>query len=223
MFLVTLVSIVATAAGQTPYFGQLVEPEATYKFSEFVHSSEDGWKSQLNDFASVRKVYPDASLSVRVYARPGEPRKSAEALKKQYKEYFRKIDSKGVLAGTGGYRRQITTELWVIGKDGLIPQPSPDEPFVAEKADEIGEVTRSEFDERIQRFWNLLIDEGETAAYIVNYGTASQIAKRETDIQNSLSRRHLPRITVVRVDNADGVNTVLWLVPPTAENPPINE
>lgn len=223
MFFFVLLGFIASAVGQTPYSKQSIKPEKTYKFAEFVHAGEESWKSHLDAYAIVRKTYPDASLYLRVYVKAGEPRKSTDKLIKQYEEYFRRIDSGGVLTGTGGYRKQVTTELWVIGKDGLIPLPTPDEPFVAEKVDEVGDVTDSELDERLQKFWYQLIDEGESSGYIINYGTEKQIAKRERDIANTMVRKHLPRVTFVSGGNAEAVKTVLWLVPPTAENPPVNE
>jgi hypothetical protein len=58
-------------------------------------------------------------------------------------------------------------------------------------------------------------------AYIINYGTPQQVAQREKWIRSTRMSCGFdaPRITLVNGGNTGTVRTVMWLVPPGAENP----
>ena len=57
-------------------------------------------------------------------------------------------------------------------------------------------------------------------AYVINYGTPAQIAQRETWIRDAIVFRRFDSYRITLVKGGSGpVRTVMWLVPPGAENP----
>jgi hypothetical protein len=57
-------------------------------------------------------------------------------------------------------------------------------------------------------------------SYIINYGTPSQIRQRERWIRDAISFRRYDASRITLVNGGPGpVRTVMWLVPPGAENP----
>lgn len=92
----------------------------------------------------------------------------------------------------------------------------------AYKFDEFGKVNNREFNERYNKFLIKLQNEEPTATgYIVNYGTASEIAKRELQIRDSVPRscHHDCRIVIVNGGESKELKTVFWIVP-NGDKPP---
>lgn len=90
--------------------------------------------------------------------------------------------------------------------------------------DEFGKLPADEVKARIDAFYIALNNEPGSQGYIINYGTAKEIAAREKQINDAIKfRKYDPsRITMVRGGanpNGAGVWTKLWLVPQGAENP----
>lgn len=199
-----------------------VAPSENIKFDEFLEVSEAEWKRRLDRFASIVATYPEARLLAIVYTKIGDSRRSTDGLRRQYKEYFDNLKPDSFLfTGTGGYRKQQATELWVIGADKSFPKSTPDVPFKRELFREIGQVTDDEFIEVLKAFLTKQDDDAESEGIIINYGNDEEIAQRERLVTNNLgSRTHdRSRLTIVRGGLKGETRTSFWLVPPTAENP----
>jgi hypothetical protein len=75
---------------------------------------------------------------------------------------------------------------------------------------------------RIDNLYIELNNDPTAQGYIINYGTARQIAARERQIRNAISFRRLDasRVTLVRGgDDGSGVESVIFVVPSGAEPP----
>ena len=74
---------------------------------------------------------------------------------------------------------------------------------------------------RMDSFFAELSNNPAAQGYIINYGTAGEIAKREKQLRNSIRFRKYDasRITFVRGGTREKIKTVLWIVPPGAEPP----
>ncbi|HUR99816.1 MAG TPA: hypothetical protein VMZ26_17255 [Pyrinomonadaceae bacterium] len=85
---------------------------------------------------------------------------------------------------------------------------------------EIGKVTRREFAKKWTRA-NWAFNDWVNPLYIINYGTNREIAQREKVITDSIKSRNFDRnrITLVRGGPAGGPKTVVWKIPPGADNP----
>ena len=112
--------------------------------------------------------------------------------------------------------------ICVISRNSFSQLPanvSPDKP-VAVKVFEIGKVSAREF-ARIWKREDWRFSDWITQLYIINYGTNTEIARRERVIANSISFRNFDRnrITLVRGGPGIGPRTVVWKVPYGADNP----
>jgi hypothetical protein len=88
--------------------------------------------------------------------------------------------------------------------------------------DEFGPQKADEIKARVDNFFIQLNNDPNAKGYIVNYGTAKQIAARRADILKAISFRKYDANRVVFVDGGDtgsGVNTRFWLVPAGATPP----
>ncbi len=90
--------------------------------------------------------------------------------------------------------------------------------------DEYGSLTNGDFKARFQNLFVELGDDSWAQAYIINYGTDREIARREKQIRDAITFLNLdaPRVTLVNGGanpRGKGVWTKVWIVPPGAENP----
>lgn len=95
---------------------------------------------------------------------------------------------------------------------------------VGNMVDEFGPQKDDEVKARVDNFYIQLNNDPNAKGYIVNYGTAKQIAARKAQILKAIKFRKYDANRVVFVDGGDtgsGVNTKFWLVPAGAE-PPTN-
>ncbi len=104
-------------------------------------------------------------------------------------------------------------------ENGIIatrPTPRLVDEFGGKKDDEVKAI--------IDNFYIELNNDPNAKGYIVNYGTAKQIAARKAQINKAIKFRKYDPSRVVFVDGGDtgaGVDTKLWFVPAGAE-PPTN-
>ena len=73
----------------------------------------------------------------------------------------------------------------------------------------------------MEEFDNELRKEPTATGYIINYGRASDVARREKQIRNSINFRRYDaiRIIIVNGGKARVLKTVFWIVPEGAEPP----
>lgn len=99
---------------------------------------------------------------------------------------------------------------------GVAPRPGSD------LVDEFGKASNDDIRGRLDSFFANLSNNPNDQGYVINYGTAKEIAAREKLITNHINFRKFDRsrITLVRGgDTGGGVNTKLYRIPPGAENP----
>lgn len=129
---------------------------------------------------------------------------------------FRGFDPTRIEFRRGRNLGVVRSDFWIIPAGAEPPEIKPE----AWIGSEFGLVSVTVGKRRIASFFT---DEKRACAnqvYIVNYGTSKQIAQRESWLRNTRMACGLdaPRVTVVN-GGPGRVRTVMWLVPPGAENP----
>ncbi len=101
---------------------------AVRKFDEYGDLAINKERERLNDFALMLKSEPNTQGYIIVYAgrraRVGEAQARAERAKK-YLVTIRSMNSGRVVTVDGGYREQLTIELFIRATGGAEPIPSP--------------------------------------------------------------------------------------------------
>ncbi len=89
--------------------------------------------------------------------------------------------------------------------------------------DEFGKLNRDDVKSRLDAFFAVLANNPNDQGYVINYGTAREIAAREKVITDYINFRRFDRsrITLIRGGESPSgeVNTKLYRIPPGAENP----
>lgn len=129
----------------------------------------------------------------------------------------RKIDVSRIVLVKGGFLNNEKTEIWIVPSGTDPPELLP----TAVKFAEIERATNLQVKSLFEKFGKKLREERTSQGYIINYGTAKEIAKREKQIRESISLRDddPPRITLVRGGNKEKLKSVFWIVPNGAEPP----
>jgi len=98
------------------------------------------------------------------------------------------------------------------------PIPSPTTPLVL---DEIGKSSDKDLIARFQVLKDKLLEESDITAYIINYGSESQIKKRKKQIQKALAfhKIDLKRVVSVYGGKFDWLTTKIYIVPQKVEPP----
>jgi hypothetical protein len=96
-----------------------------------------------------------------------------------------------------------------------------DENPQAVKIDEFERATNGEVKARMDYFYTELNNNPSAQGYIINYGTAKEIAIRERQIRNAIMFRKFDssRITIVNGGFRGIIKTEFWAVPAGADNP----
>jgi hypothetical protein len=210
------------AVGQDTYAKKKAEIFPAFKFAEITDPSGEEWKAVFERFVDAGKAQVSANLLVYVYAVKGSPRHSIVPRMAEYADFLKKTtgDSISSWVSPGGYRESYSVELWIYSRHDNSPGATPNEKFDPEKFGEIESVPDDEFIEKVKSFLQKLREEGNSQGYIINYGDQKEVARRELLLRENLSSRgHDMRITLVNGGNIGTPKTVLWLVPPGAENP----
>ena len=86
---------------------------------------------------------------------------------------------------------------------------------------EFEKISDSLLKEKFTEFFNEVKKDDVSQGYIINYGTAKEIAKRENKIRNLIDFRDgdPPRLTFVQGGNSNKPKTIFWIVPESAEPP----
>ncbi len=91
----------------------------------------------------------------------------------------------------------------------------------ARKIDEFGNVTNGDVKRRMLDLQIELANDPSAQAFIINYGTSTEIARSVKQIQQAMSFLNLDRSRVTVVEGGFGgiIKTEFWIVPAGAENP----
>ena len=90
------------------------------------------------------------------------------------------------------------------------------------RVDEFGALQRDDIKARIDNFYIQLGNDPSSQGYIINYGSAKDIAAREKAIRDAIRflRREPSRVTFVRGgDRGNGIETQLFVVPSGVQAP----
>ncbi len=103
----------------------------------------------------------------------------------------------------------------------LYAQNDPSKIPQAYKFKEFGRVSPSDLRKKVESFFVLLREHDGLKGFVVNYGPRAQINTRRTRIVKLISRHDFDLSRVYYVDGRfeKQVRTVLWVIPPGAENP----
>jgi hypothetical protein len=103
-------------------------PAPTRKLDEYGNVSWNDEKARLDNFAIAVLDYPTAQGYLICYGgrvgREGEARRRCQRAK-GYVSGYRHVDAARVVTVDGGFREELTVELWVVPLGVTPPQPSP--------------------------------------------------------------------------------------------------
>ena len=118
------------------------------------------------------------------------------------------IKVKGLSANCANTASEIGSVAPVINRDPL---------------DSFGRLPNDEVKARIYALFITLGSEPNSKGYVINYGTDKEIVMRESQIRKAIIylKLDLKRVEIVRggISSNEGVWTVVWVVPPGADNP----
>jgi hypothetical protein len=196
-------------------------------------------------YAQTNETLPCPTVSVAgqsFLSKPNEPIKfsaNVDANGKDLKlEYIWFVSNGKIIEGQGtsaikvehSWSKNLTVTIKVKGfpnkcpntdSESMVIDPAPQ----AVKIDEFGIVTNAIIKSRFDNFMNRLFEDPNARAYIINYGSVKDVAKRERAITNSISFLKIDaiRITIVRGGFRKQLKTQLWIVPSGAISPKIQD
>lgn len=190
------------------------KPQAS-NFDEFGEASNGDIKARLDSFFVELMNNPPAQGYVITYG----PNRKVIGRERFLRNYIamRRFDSQRITFVTGGFSKEIKTEFWNVPAGAESPKLVP----AAKVFAEIGVATNQKIKKLMEEFDNALRKEPMATGYIINYGNASDIAKRERQIRNSINFRRYDavRIVIVNGGKSKALKTVFWIVPQGAEPP----
>lgn len=158
--------------------------------------------------------YRDSRALIIVYGSPTQ----VDSRKRLIRHHFsiRPFPNSRLEVKVGGNVSAFRTDLWLIPAGAAMPQLKPEAWIEVE----FGRVYRTQAKKKLEDFLLSLIKYSSHTAIVVNYGPPDQVSIRERWLRDQYhNRRYDPsRVTLVN-DGSGPVRTVMWLVPPGAENP----
>lgn len=203
--------------------------------SSFVFA-QTGEKTQERKIAEIEQSVPeqieattdmlfqelDRIPTAQIYIINYGTKDDVERREKQIRETitFRKYNISKATIINGGYRNIIKSEFWIVPANAEPPKIEP----MPKLIDEFGKATNGNVKMRMDAFFVEINNNPTESAYIINYGTPREIAKRERQIRDSIRFRRYDstRITFVNGGNRGNgeiIKTLLFLVPAGAEPP----
>lgn len=210
VFFLTLVLMSSTGFPQT----RDNKPQAS-NVDAFGQVTNGDIKARLDVFFVELMNNPTAQGQIITYGPNRQVAGRERLIKNQI--YFRRFDSQRITFVTGGFSKAIKTEFWIVPKDAEPPKLLPAAKIFAE----IGVATNQKIKKLMEEFDNELRKEPTATGYIINYGRASDVARREKQIRNSINFRRYDafKIVIVNGGKAKVLKTVFWIVPEGAEPP----
>ncbi|HEX6279503.1 MAG TPA: hypothetical protein VFZ49_05745 [Pyrinomonadaceae bacterium] len=129
---------------------------------------------------------------------------------------FRGFDPTRINFVSGRNIGSARTDMWLVPKGAAPPEIKPE----AWIASEFGRVYKKDAVKKIEAYFKELWKLDDHQGYIINYGTPAQIALRELWIRDTITFRGFDPLRLTLVNGGPGPQrTVMWFVPPGAENP----
>lgn len=214
LFLI-LVLISSTVFAQNDGNSKIDEMPKAVKLEEFGTATNGYVKMLLDGFFIKLSNEPTAQGYIITYGPNREVASRERLIRNQIN--FRNFDSQRIVFVTGGFSKEIKTEFWIVPPGAEPPKLIPTAKIFAE----IGMATNQKIKKLILELDNALRKEPAATGYIINYGKALDVAKRERQIRNGIDFRRYDadRIVIVNDGKSKVLKTVFWIVPQGAEPP----
>ncbi len=201
-------------AVQSPAFGQTVSPDQATMIDSFGRVPNGDLRGRLDLFLAALHNHPRSKGLVYVHGTP--PQIAVRTRVVQNHLGFRSFDASRVAFIPGLNVGDVRSDLWIVPFGASEPDPKPEAWIVRELGRAYkAAVTKamSDLDKEAQKLQ-------DHQSYIINYGTPAEIALREKWIRDSIPFRRYDASRITLVNGGLGpIRTVMWLVPPGAENP----
>lgn len=172
------------------------------------------FKGRADVYMSETRRYPESRALIVLYG----PSRQIAARKQLIKDHFsfRRFPMAQLETKIGGNVSEFRTEFWIIPAGAAPPDIKPEAWIAAE----FGRVYKRDAVKKISSFFAEMRKLTDHQGYVITYGTPAEIAMREKWITGSISFRTYGSARITLVNGGPGpVRTVMWLVPPGAENP----
>lgn len=194
-------------------FAQSPEKPEALMAEEFGKIPNGDFRSRMDNFFVELQNNPDSRGLIINYGSKREVAAREKLIKNHI--FFRKFDDSRISFINGGYSNEIKTQFWRVPEGAENPKPEP----TAFIIDEFGTVTNANLKGKIENFIGELIKNPSFEGYIINYGPAREVTRRERLSRNFITTRSDVRIVFVNGGNTGKLKTVMWLVPEGAEPP----
>jgi hypothetical protein len=195
-------------------------------FDEFEKATNGFVKMRLQSCYADLNNDPTAQGYIINYGTPKEIAKREKQIRNALS--FLKLDAIRItMVNGGGSLEIIKTELWVVPAGAKPPEVKgkktneQEETPATVKLQEFQKLTNGYVKIKIHRFFKELNKKPKTQGYIINYGTAKEIAKRNAQIKDAIGffKYDSSRVTLVKGGNRKVIKTQFWIVPEGAEAP----
>lgn len=211
LLLVIIFSAIATVS---PVLGQDSSRKDSVMMDSFARTPNGDLRARLDYFLASMMNQTDALGLIYIVGTPAEI--AARTRLVQNHMLFRGFDGARVSFRNGRNVGSFRTDLWIIPAGAAPPEIKPEAWIYGE----FGRVYRQDAIKRFERFVEELIERRDHQGSMINYGTPPEIALRERWISDSIRYRGIDPLRLTIVNGGTGpVRTVMWLVPPGAENP----
>ena len=195
-------------------FGQTTSPDQATMLDSFGSVPNGDLRGRLDLFLATLQNQPKSKGLVYVHGTPAQI--SARTRLVQNHIGFRRFDPSRVAFIPGRNVGAVRLDLWIVPSGA----PDPEIKIEAWIFREFGPTTKaatmktmSDLDKEARKL-------SDHQSYIINYGTPAQIAQREKWIRAAIPFHSFDALRITLVNGGPGPGrTVIWLVPPGAENP----
>ena len=188
---------------------QTEEKPKAEKFDEFEAATNGYVKMRMDSFFTALSNNPIAQGYLINYGTDREIAMRERQLRNSIA--FRKYDAARITFVRGGFWKNIKSELWIVPPGADNPKPDSD----AQKFDEFEAVPDGEFRARIDSLYESLRNNPNSRGYILNYGPAKVVARREKRIKQFISNKKLNLSQVNFINGGPDLvgRTEFWLLP----------
>jgi hypothetical protein len=188
---------------------------SSIQIDSFGMTPNGDFRSRADLFMQELLNQPDSRALIVVYGSPMQIASRRRLINNHF-SYFRKFPLSRMDVRVGGNISPFRTDFWLIPAGAAPPEVKPEAWIEVD----FGSVTVAVGKRKIASFFADKKKACSDQVYIINYGSAKQIAQREMWFRKTRISCGYdgPRITLVN-GGPGPVRTVMWLVPPGAENP----
>lgn len=201
-------------AVQPTVYGQTVSPDQATMIDSFGRLPNGDLRGRLDLFLANIANLPRSKGLVYVHGTPSQIAVRTRLVQNHLG--FRSFDTSRVAFIPGRNIGDVRSDLWIVPSGA----PEPDTKPEAWISKEVGPAAKSALFRGVNAVINESFKFENHQTYIINYGNRAQVAQRERWIRSAITSRRLDASRITLVNGGIGpVRTVMWLVPPGAENP----